>query len=67
MILRLKDGRRVGVNEPGHVRLRGAAGTIHVTVRGDVREILFEELLAIELRPRAAVPAVVPHHEGPTA
>lgn len=57
----LKDGRRINVSNP-HVRVRRATGTIELTVRGDVQEILFEELLAIELRPCAAVSATVSQH-----
>lgn len=67
MVLWLEDSRRIDVNEPGDVRVRLAAGTIELALRGEVQEILFEELLAIELRPRSAVPAKVSQHDGPTA
>ena len=67
MVLWLQDGRQIGVDRPGDVRVCRAAGTIEVTLRGDVQEILFEELLAIELRRRSAVSAEVPQHDRPTA
>lgn len=55
-VLWLCDGRRISVNKRQDVRVRRDSGTIELTARGDVQEILFEELLAIELRPRSAVP-----------
>jgi len=53
MVLMLTDGRRVPLSNREEVRVRRALGTIEVTTRGDVQDILFEDLLAIELRPRS--------------
>lgn len=66
MVLWFQDSRRIDVSEPGDVRVRRAAGTIELAMRGEIHEILFEELLAIESRPRSAVPAKVPQHDRPT-
>lgn len=65
MALWLRDGRRVNVRKPEDVRVHHASGTIDVTSRGDVSKILSEELLAIELRPRAALLGSL-SHAGPT-
>ncbi|MGE0480358.1 MAG: hypothetical protein AB7Q17_07795 [Phycisphaerae bacterium] len=62
LVLWLQDGRRIGIHDPQYVRVCRATGTIELTVRGDVQEILFEELLAIELRPRSVASAVAPQH-----
>lgn len=53
MVLLLTGGRRVPLSNREEVRVHRALGTIEVTTRGDVRDILFEDLLAIELRPRS--------------
>jgi len=53
MVRILRDRRRIPVNSREDVRMRRASGTIASATRGDVQEILFEDLLAIELKPRA--------------
>ena len=66
LVLWVLDGRRVDISSLDDIHVNRANGTIEVTIRGEVSEILFEELLAIELRPRSAI-LDGPKHDGPTA
>jgi hypothetical protein len=66
LVLWLTDGRRVDVSSLDDIHVNRASGTIEVTMCGDVSEILSEELLAIELRPRSPILGSL-KHAGPTA
>jgi len=54
MVLILRGGRRVPVNNREAVRVCHAGSIIEVMIRGGAQEMLFEDLLAIECRPRVA-------------
>jgi hypothetical protein len=56
MVLWLRGGGRVDVLQPPDVRIDRDSGTIAVAMPGGTQEILFEDLLAIELRPRCPAP-----------
>ncbi len=60
MTLWLRGGVRVDVWERQNVHLDCDGGTITVALPGGAQELLIEDLLSIELRPRRAV------HAGPT-
>ncbi len=66
LVLWLLDGRQVNVSSLDDIHVNRTSGTIEVTIRGDVSEILSEELLAIELRPRSPILGSL-KHDGPTA
>lgn len=57
MVLRLHDGRRVPIRRPNDVCVDLASGTITVTTLEAECEVLFEELVAIELRRCASTEA----------
>lgn len=52
MAIILRDRRRVPIRHRNEIRVRRARSTIEVATRGGVHEILFEDLLAVELKPR---------------
>jgi hypothetical protein len=52
MIFWLKDGGRIDVSGADDVRAEFTDGIIKLSVRDGMREIPFESLLALELRPR---------------
>ena len=56
LVLCVSGGSRAGVNKGAGVCRRRARGTIEGTARSDAQGILFEDLLAFELRPRVARP-----------
>lgn len=54
LVLWLRNGERVTVRRRGDIRVSLARGTISVAQRRKRREILHEDLLAIEMQPRPA-------------
>ena len=52
--VRLRDGDLLQVTAPEAVQVRRGRDTITIPTSGGVREIFFQDLLAVEWRPRSA-------------